>query len=89
MEKPKRTELIGLLAGFLTTFSFAPQVYSLWRAAPKPAPDISLWMYAMVVAGGSLWIVYGIKARSLSITLWNVIGITLTLSVLVYKLMYG
>ena len=40
---------LGLLAAFCTTIAFVPQVVKTWRA--RPAADISLWMFAVTIAG--------------------------------------
>jgi MtN3 and saliva related transmembrane protein len=85
----KKAEALGLVAGAITTSSFVPQVLTLWRIHPKPAPDVSLEMYIAMVAGSILWATYGFWIRSLAVKVWNIIGLGLTLLVLAYKLIYG
>ncbi len=85
----KIDELIGMLAGCFTTFSFTPQVLSVWRQVPKPATAISLQMYLGFCIGIALWIYYGLRIASRPIIVFNIITITLASSVLTYKLMYG
>jgi MtN3 and saliva related transmembrane protein len=87
--KDKKIEALGFFAGLMTSSSFAPQVYTLWRMAPKPAPDVSLSMYVFVVGGVALWVAYGFKIRSWAIKVWNLITFVLALSVLIYKFVYG
>jgi len=87
--KDRKTEVLGLFAGLMTTSSFVPQVYTLWRMTPKPAPDVSLGIYIVIVAGVIFWIIYGFRIHSWAIKVWNIITLGLTLSVLAYKLMYG
>lgn len=72
-------EIIGSLAGFLTTFSFAFQVIKILRTPCKrlATSSISIMMYFSFMSGVSLWIIYGISISSLSIVLWNVITLAL------------
>lgn len=51
-------EILGLIAGGLTTIAFIPQVYKTWKT--KSAKDVSLHMFIIFVTGVTLWIIYGI-----------------------------
>ncbi len=86
---PRTKRMVGLLSGALTTFSFIPQTWTLWRMAPRPAPDVSLWMYCIIVAGGAGWLVYGFLLRDLPMKLANGVALLFTGSILLYKLLYG
>ncbi|MCC6207901.1 MAG: SemiSWEET transporter [Gammaproteobacteria bacterium] len=77
-------ELIGALAGVLTTIAFVPQVLKIWRSGT--AEDISLLTFSLYSAGLLLWLLYGIALRSLPLIAANSITFLLTLSVLVLKL---
>jgi len=68
--------VIGSLAGGLTTVAFIPQVVRTWNT--RSARDISLLTYLMFSCGVLLWLVYGILLDALPIILAN--GITLALS---------
>ncbi|WP_078118306.1 SemiSWEET transporter [Thiosocius teredinicola] len=73
---------LGLLAAFLTTAAFVPQVFRVVRTRDTHA--ISLTMYLMFAAGVALWLIYGIL-----LGLWPVIianGITLLLALMVIAL---
>jgi MtN3 and saliva related transmembrane protein len=85
----KRGNLIGTVAGFLTTGSFIPQVVRVWSHAPKPADDVSLGMFSVMTLGISLWIVYGTMQRSIPLIVSNAITFLLSALVLAYKLIYG
>ena len=74
-------EIIGLLAAFLTTSAFIPQVYKIYKE--KKADGISLTMYVILFIGVLLWLIYGILIGSLSIIIAN--GIT---SLLQFCLLY-
>ena len=62
-------EIIGLLAAFLTTSAFIPQVYKIYKE--KKADGISLTMYVILFIGVLLWLLYGILIGSLSIIIAN------------------
>lgn len=78
--------LLGLLAGTLTTASFLPQVIKTWRS--RSAGDISLVMFALFSLGVLLWIVYGFTVGALPIIVANVITLLLSMTILVFKIRY-
>jgi MtN3 and saliva related transmembrane protein len=77
-------DLVGALAGVLTTISFVPQVLKTWRSGS--AEDLSLFMFTLFSAGLLLWLVYGIALRSLPIILANGITLVLALSIVMLKI---
>jgi MtN3 and saliva related transmembrane protein len=78
--------LLGLIAGTLTTAAFVPQVVKTWRT--RSTHDISLGMFALFSTGLVLWLVYGIMIGSLPIVVSNVITLALALTILFFKLRY-
>ena len=48
---------IGFIAGALTTFAFAPQVYQTWRTGGR---DLSWPMLLLFGTGVALWMIYGL-----------------------------
>lgn len=80
-------ELIGYVAGVLTTAAFAPQAFKIWRS--KSARDVSLAMYAMFVMGVALWLVYGVLTESPPVVAANAVTLVLALLVVAMKLRYG
>ena len=78
------TEVLGLMAGILTTGAFLPQVIKTWRT--RAVRDLSLRMYLALSAGVFLWLLYGLCLGSLSIILANGATLALSLSILVMKL---
>jgi MtN3 and saliva related transmembrane protein len=72
-------ELLGYLAGFLTTAAFFPQVVKTVKHGSTK--DISLGMYVMLCAGITLWIGYGLWLRAWPVILAN--GVTLVLASIV------
>ena len=79
-------EIIGLIAATLTTASFVPQVYKVYKS--KSTADISLIMYAVLFVGIILWLIYGIQKDSMPIILANIITGILVGFVLILKLKY-
>ncbi len=78
--------LLGLVAGVLTTASFLPQVIQTWKT--KSAGDLSLPMYSLLVAGIVLWIIYGGIRNDLPIVLTNGVTLLSTATILYFKLAY-
>ncbi|MDP3730894.1 MAG: SemiSWEET family transporter [bacterium] len=87
--KNKITEAIGLISATLTTLSFVPGVISIWRLKPAPAISTSTTMYIALTIGIFGWIIYGFRIKSTPIILANIITISLSISVLLYKILYG
>ncbi|MFA6016202.1 MAG: SemiSWEET transporter [Gallionellaceae bacterium] len=81
------TEQIGSLAALLTTASFIPQVWQIFRS--HHTKDISLGMYIAFTAGVALWLVYGVLLVSWPIIIANSITLCLAGSVLIMKIRFG
>ncbi|MBL8542412.1 MAG: hypothetical protein JNJ63_01250 [Hyphomonadaceae bacterium] len=78
------TEALGLVAGFVGSFAFAPQAFKLVR--DREAHSVSGLTYAMVLTGALLWGTYGLLRGAPSIVLWNGVAAGLAGLVLVLKL---
>ncbi|MDD1746379.1 MAG: SemiSWEET transporter [Methanomassiliicoccales archaeon] len=78
---------IGLLAGFLTTIGFVPQIIKGYRS--KSMGDLSLFMPILIGVGMSIWLIYGIWLDSLPLILWNAVALTLNIVIIVLILRYG
>lgn len=81
------TDLIGSIAATLTTVSFVPQVWRIWRT--RHTKDISLGMYIAFTSGVALWLVYGLLLASWPIIIANGITVCLAGAVLVMKIHFG
>ena len=77
-------QVLGFLAGTLTTIAFVPQVLRTWRT--KSAGDLSMGMLVTFTTGVALWLLYGIALESMPIMLAN--GITLVLALILVGLKY-
>jgi len=80
-------EVLGLVAGALTTGGFIPQVVRVYRL--KSAREISLLFTTLFLVGISFWMVYGIYFGLLSVIIWNAITAILGGLLLFAKLKYG
>lgn len=79
-------EILGFIAAILTTGAYVPQVYKTWKL--KSTKDISFSMYAVMLTGVILWLIYGVYLNSLPIILANIITAILLLFVIVLKVKY-
>lgn len=80
------TELIGYLAGALTTLAFIPQVLHTWRL--RSAHGVSLGMYVIFASGVALWLAYGLLLGAWPLVVANSATLALALSILVMKIRY-
>ncbi len=80
------TVLIGSVAGICTTVAFLPQVIKVVKT--KHTQDIALGMYAIMIVGIALWLIYGILIRKWPVIIPNAITFVLALIILIYKLRY-
>jgi MtN3 and saliva related transmembrane protein len=80
-------DLIGALAGALTTIAFIPQVWRVWQT--RSARDLSLSMYLIFTAGVALWLIYGMALGALPIIVFNSVTLVLAATVLAMKIRFG
>ncbi len=80
-------EILGLLAGAVTTGSLVPQVIRVFRL--KAAREISLFFTVLFIVGDTMWLYYGIYYGLMPIILWNTLGLLLAFLLLLGKLKYG
>ena len=78
--------LLGLIAGTLTTIAFLPQLIKTWKS--KSAKDVSLSMMITFCIGVFLWIVYGLAIGAMPIVVANVVTLALALLILILKIRY-
>jgi MtN3 and saliva related transmembrane protein len=79
--------VIGSLAAVCSMASFLPQVVKIARE--RDASAVSLRMYAITVAGFSLWTLYGVLLASWPLVVSNLISLSLSATVLALKWRYG
>jgi len=81
---PFQIETIGLIAAFLTTGSFVPQLIKILKH--KSTEGVSLSMYLFMFLGVSLWFLYGFLIESFSLMLANLVAGFLQLIIIYFKL---
>jgi MtN3 and saliva related transmembrane protein len=80
-------EILGYLAAALTTLSFAPQAFLIWKT--RSTKSISLGMYSAFVAGIGVWLIYGFLISSWPLVASNGITFVLSGTILCMKLRFG
>jgi MtN3 and saliva related transmembrane protein len=80
-------QLIGLIAGVLTTSSFIPQLYRGFKR--KHLDDFSGIMIIMLGTGMLLWLIYGISLGELPIILANGISLASMIALGIMKIYYA
>ena len=80
-------DLLGTMAGILTTVAFVPQVWGVWKT--RSTRDISLGMYLVFTTGVAFWLAYGLVLGAWPIIVANSVTLALTGTVLVLKLRHG
>jgi MtN3 and saliva related transmembrane protein len=80
------TELLGFLAGTLTTFSFVPQVFKAWRS--KRCDDLSWGMLVTFSTGVLLWLIYGVQMSASPVIAANAVTLALLIVIIVLKVRY-
>jgi MtN3 and saliva related transmembrane protein len=81
------TELLGYVAATLTTVSFAPQAWLIWKN--RSAKGISLGMYSAFVTGIGVWLIYGLLIDAWPLVASNAITFVLSGLILGMKIRYG
>ena len=80
-------ELIGLLAGIITSSGFIPQLYRGYKT--KKLDDVSYFMPAVLSVGMSLWFVYGFLISSISVMIANAFSISCSILLILLKINYS
>ena len=76
-------ELVGSLAGLLTTIAFLPQVIKTYKS--RSAKDLSLGMFLLFTFGVFAWLIYGIGINKLPIIIANSVTLVLAGMILAAK----
>jgi len=83
---PTTIEWIGTCAAILTTGSFIPQAWLIFRT--RQVEGVSVGMYSAFTTGVALWLLYGVATGSWPITIANAITLTLASAILVMRLRF-
>lgn len=80
------SDLLGYLAGTLTTAALLPQVWRTFRT--RDVSGISLRMYSIFTTGIAVWLAYGILLKETPMMVANSVSLVLACAVLAMKLRY-
>ena len=79
-------QILGLLAGSLTTAAFVPQVVKTWKS--RSAKDLSLGMFTFFCLGVAMWLAYGFAVRDIPVIAANLTTLLLASTLLFFKLKF-
>jgi len=79
-------QLLGLLAGTITSITFLPQVIKIWKS--KSAKDLSFMMLLLLIISLVLWLTYGLILLDVAIIYTNSMALVMSLIMLFFKLKY-
>lgn len=79
--------LLGIIAGVLTSISMIPQLVKVVRE--KNVEDISLLMLLILISGLSLWVWYGFVKDELPIILSNLFAVLVNICLLICYMIYN
>lgn len=79
-------QVIGLVAGTITSITFIPQVIRIWKT--RSAKDLSMVMMLLLILGTSLWFSYGLMIRDAAIIYTNSMVLVMSLVMMYFKVRY-
>jgi MtN3 and saliva related transmembrane protein len=80
-------DLLGILAGTLTTVSFVPQVLRIVQT--RSANDISWGMFSVFAFGTALWLAWGIAQGAMPVIIANLVTLLMAVVIMILKWRYG
>jgi MtN3 and saliva related transmembrane protein len=80
-------ESIGLLGSAISSITFMPQVYQVWKT--KSVGDLSLAMMVIVFVSTIVWLVYGIGKMLWPVIICNGVICVLSLLLIYFKFAYS
>jgi MtN3 and saliva related transmembrane protein len=80
-------EAVGHFGAFLTSVTFIPQVYKVWKT--KSAGDLSLTMMLIVLLSTLVWLTYAFALMLWPVIIANSIVCILSLSLIYFKIAFG
>lgn len=81
-----QVQILGLVAGSLTTAAFLPQVIKTWKS--RSAKDLSLGMFSLFCLGVALWLIYGFIVQDIPVIAANLVTLMLASTLLFFKLRF-
>lgn len=81
------TVTIGVIAATITSLASIPQLVKTWRT--RRADDLSYGLLAFLLAGISLWLLYGFLVPAVPIILESLVSLASICAITVLKVRYG
>jgi MtN3 and saliva related transmembrane protein len=78
---------LGLAAGIITSIGFLPQIMKGYTT--KQLRDVSYWMPAVIAAGMTLWLTYGLLRNDIAIVAANAFGVGCNILLVCMKKWYA
>ncbi|MEJ7913726.1 MAG: SemiSWEET transporter [Chitinophagaceae bacterium] len=79
-------QYVGIGAGILTACSMIPQLIKIVKE--KKAEEVSILMILVLMAGLSLWVVYGIMKDDWPIIITNCFSVAVNILLLFFRIKY-
>ena len=79
-------EILGLIAGIITSMGFLPQLFKSYKT--KKLDDVSYFMPAVLSLGMGIWFVYGYLINSIAVMAANTFGILCCICLILMKNSY-
>tara|TARA_B100001964_G_scaffold191730_1_gene214190 strand:+ start:1328 stop:1591 length:264 start_codon:yes stop_codon:yes gene_type:complete len=86
MFKMAYVDILGFVAGTLTTIATIPQIIEALKT--KHTKDVSFLTFLILDIGMFLWLIYGILIWSIPVIITNVISFILVFTMLMLKIKY-
>lgn len=80
-------EWIGIVAGVLTAVSMLPQLIKVIKE--KHVEDLSVVMLLVLVAGLSMWVMYGFIRKDPPLIYTNMFSIAVNLALIFFRVKYS
>lgn len=80
------SQIVGITAGILTSVALLPQVIKIYRE--KKSEQISIGYLVVLMAGQSLWIVYGIMKSDIPVVGTNIFSISVSVLTIILGIKY-
>jgi len=80
------TEIIGIVAGILTSLSLLPQLIKIIKE--KKVEELSTGMFVTLLIGLLLWIYYGFLQKDMPIVITNAFSVLLNFGILFFRFKY-
>lgn len=78
------TDVVGYFAAGLTTISYIPQLYKIFKT--KDTKSVSMPMYILTNVSTLMWLIYGIMSSNWPIIISDSIALVFAAVILIYKL---